>query len=271
MTSKQSLDDRDVLEMASTFTPEMLGNVDGPDCTDRATCANNCCGIMIDVPGALARHYIRKGYLEARDIRRGDAFAWKLNVNPGTGRCVFYDPAIHGCRIYIEDLASRPPQCAIYPAGYTNGTEKCKAGAGPWIIRDKEKGMACEHLMSVYTANCVREREAVKSHFINDTRAFLHPEFQAMIRESKPSTIAGIQDGWTGLEPMTTNGLSFSVKSLCEALDCKEDFLGCERACDRLAGELVEFLLETLPGFVETNDLKEVYSILELKNSRKTR
>nr|MDO8118104.1 hypothetical protein [Candidatus Sigynarchaeota archaeon] len=191
MASKEKLDDHDLLSIVSLFNSEMLGNVDGPDCTDRETCKNNCCGIMIDIPSVLAGQYIAKGYLRDKDIRRGDAFAWKLNVHPGTGRCVFYDPSIHGCKIYVDEIGLRPPQCAIYPAGYTTGAKACKAGAGPWTINDKRKGEACESLLKVYIAACVGERDKYREAFINDSSASLHPAFRDTLRDVKPSRIAG--------------------------------------------------------------------------------
>ena len=264
LESKDVLDDNVVFPLIGMFNRAMLGNVDGPNCTDRNTCNNNCCSIMIDIPHFLALKYIEAMRLRPADVRRGDAFAWKLNVNEGTGKCVFFSPEMHGCQIYVDDLDSRPPQCAIYPAGYTTGAQACKAGAGPWTVRAEELGHACERLMTIYKDFCVVERERVKDEFLATLESELETRFARLLDHVRPSGIAGVKDTWNGIELLPADGTSLSTRMFCTR-DCPTTFFDCDCMCMAAATSIVAFLKNTLPAFIRANDMKEDYTIMELK------
>ena len=141
-------------------------------------------------------------------------FAWKLNVSPLTGRCVYFSPEIYGCQIYVTALDLRPPQSAIYPAGYTTGAAACKA-AGPWIVKDREKGAACEKLLHVYRDFCLAEREYCKQELVSSIDTQLRGHFAELARTLPPSRIVGVKDTWNGLEPLEAEGISLSMRQAC--------------------------------------------------------
>ncbi|MEX2726919.1 MAG: hypothetical protein Q6353_006680 [Candidatus Sigynarchaeum springense] len=264
LESKEILEERDVFELIAAFNHAMLGNVEGPNCTDRSVCNNNCCSIMIDIPHLLAARYIEQGRLGSNDVRRGDVFAWKLNVNPDTNKCTFFSPSLYGCQIYVDDLDTRPPQCAVYPAGYTTGAETCKAGAGPWHVKDKTTGTACERLMAVYKRYCIAERDKLKRDLVKSVTGALEGRFARMLVQEKPSCIAGIKETWAGFEPLLAEGRSLSFKQFCEPC-CSITFLECERTCAAAMDRLLDFLKRTMPAFIVARDMKDEYTFMELK------
>ncbi|HME53698.1 MAG TPA: hypothetical protein VKM55_15835 [Candidatus Lokiarchaeia archaeon] len=264
LESMYEMDENVIFPLIGMFNHAMLDNVDGPNCTDRNTCNNNCCSIMIDIPQFLGRKYIEDGRLRPADLRRGDAFAWKLNVNEDTSRCVFFSPEIYGCRIYVDDLESRPPQCAIYPASYTTGAIACKAGAGPWIVKDEEIGHACERLMNVYKNYCLVERESVKGELLENIVCALETRLISLLDHACPSSIAGIKDTWAGIELLCADGRSLSTRMFCKQ-DCPTEFIDCDCMCTEASVSFLEFLKNVLPAFIQANDMREDYTIMELK------
>jgi hypothetical protein len=264
LESKANLDEGDILSLISTFNHAMLGNVDGPNCTDRSICKNNCCSIMIDIPHVLARNYIEQGRLGPGDVRRGDVFAWMLNVRSDTNKCAFFSPNIYGCRIYVDDLNTRPPQCAVYPAGYTTGAARCKAGAGPWLVKDVATGIASERLMGAYKKFCLAERDNIKKALVTSIPEAFEGRFLQMLGEVSPCSIVGIKETWFGFEPLLAEGRSFSFKQFCDP-GCVKAFLDCNRACNSAIDRLLAFIKSTMPAFIEKRDMKEEYTLIELK------
>jgi len=218
---------------------------------------------MIDIPDCLARQYIERGVLFPENIRRGDVFAWKLNVSSETSRCCFFSPEIYGCQIYVVALELRPPQCAIYPAGYTTGAVACKAGAGPWVVQDKEKGAACEKLLHVYRDFCLAERETCKHDLISSADYQLRGHFADLAREMPPSSIAGVKDTWHGLEPLEAEGISLTNKHACSGF-CDRPYLECRSVCKPMLDDFIDMLCEVLPAFISARDMKEEYLLRDL-------
>nr|MDO8084036.1 hypothetical protein [Candidatus Sigynarchaeum springense] len=262
--SKAKLEERDVFELIAAFNHAMLGNVEGPNCTDRSICNDNCCSIMIDIPHLLATRYIEQGRLGTGDVRRGDVFAWKLNVRHDTNRCAFFSPAFYGCQIYVDDLNTRPPQCAVYPAGYSTGAGKCKSGAGPWFVKDKATGAACERLMVAYTRYCLDERDRMKRGLVDSIQVALEGHFARMLGQLKPSSVAGIKETWDGFEPLLAEGRSLSFKQFCLPC-CPTGFFECKQVCTAACDRLLDFLNRTMPVFIARHDMKEEYTFMELK------
>ena len=259
-----NLEEGDVLALIATFNHGMLGNVEGPNCTDRSICNNNCCSIMIDIPHVLARRYIEQERLGPGDVRRGDVFAWKLNVHQDTSKCAFFSPTLYGCRAYVDDLDTRPPQCAVYPAGYTTGAAGCKAGAGPWIVKDEATGVACERLMGVYKRYCLAERDRVKHGLVATIPGALGGRFMQLLGQVSPCSVVGIKETWDGFEPLLAEGRSFSFKQFCEP-GCGTTLLECKQACAAASNRLLDFLKRTMPAFIAGRDMKEEYTFMELK------
>lgn len=256
-------DERAVLEFIATFNEVMLGNVDGPDCIALGTCKDNCCGIMIDVPDVLARTYVERGLLGPGGVRRGDTFAWKLGTRDDTGRCVFYDPVSRGCTIYVKDLATRPPQCAIYPAGYTTGAAACKGGAGPWRVRDVTTGEACERGMQAYASWCLREREAIRASLATTIGARITASIERATPAPPPSAIAGIMDTWDGHAILPAEGRSLAFKRFCTG--CDAGFLECKAACPAALERFAGFMTGGIGRCLRDPDgLRETYTIVGL-------
>ena len=267
LQDKLALDEGDILKLIKVFNHEMLGNVEGPNCTDWNVCSNNCCGIMIDIPDLLARKYIDKNHLQSIEIRRGDIFTWKLNINRITSKCCFFSEEIYGCQIYVDNLDLRPPQCAVYPAGYFEGTNKCKSGAGPWLIKSIRKGKDRKKLMEIFKNYCLDERACMKGILLENIPSLLGEKFAEKLGEVAPSSVAGILDTVEGFEPLPAGGRSFSFKRFCEEEDskCEQEFLQCKNVCKGASKAFIQFLLKRLPTYIQENDMKEEYLLLELK------
>ncbi len=265
LEAKANLEEGELFTMIATFNHGMLENVEGPNCTDRSICKNNCCSIMIDIPHVLARRYIEQERLGPGDVRRGDVFAWKLNVRQDTSKCAFFSPALYGCRAYVDDLDIRPPQCAVYPAGYATGAAVCKAGVGPWIVKDVATGAACERLMDVYKRYCLAERDRVKQELVGTIPRALDGRFMHLLGKVSPCSVVGIKETWDGFEPLLAEGRSFSFKQFCE-VGCSKAFLECQQACAAASNRLLDFLKRTMPTFIADRDMKEEYTIMELKD-----
>lgn len=268
LETKESLTAGDILKVVRVFNHEMLGNVEGPNCTDWNICPNNCCGIMIDIPDLLARKYISRNHLKPEEIRRGDVFTWKLDINRSTSKCCFFSEEIYGCRIYVDDLDIRPPQCAVYPAGYHEGAKKCKSGAGPWLIKSIRKGKACKKLMEIFKNYCLEERARAKDTLLERIPYSFGQDFKEELEKKKPSSIAGILDTVNGFIPLPARGMSFSFKMFCERgkPNCNKDYLECGNVCEEAGKEFIRFLLERLPIYIQEKDMKEEYILIELKD-----
>ncbi|MFX0099549.1 MAG: hypothetical protein ACFFCS_08200 [Candidatus Hodarchaeota archaeon] len=266
LKKKVSLNDEDIYKLVRVFNHEMLDNVDGPNCTDLEVCSNNCCGIMIDIPDLLARKYIIDNHLKS-EIRRGDVFTWKLDINRSTSRCYFFSEKLNGCQIYVDNLDIRPPQCAVYPAGYEEGATKCKSGAGPWLVKNIRKGKECKELMEIYKNYCLDERERMKETLLKSIPSSLREKFAGKLETAPPSSVAGILDTLDGFEPLSAGGKSFSFKRFCEEAkpDCNKEYLQCENVCKEASQAFNRFLLARLPLYIRENDMKEEYLLLELK------
>ncbi|MHA1683444.1 MAG: hypothetical protein ACTSUE_21070 [Promethearchaeota archaeon] len=270
LESKEHVNDEDMLELIGIFNKEMLSNVDGPNCTDATVCDDNCCSIMIDIPDFLARRYIDLHHLNAKQVRRGDAFSWVLNVDEDTSMCCYFNPRINGCQIYLDDLSLRPPQCAVYPAGYTEGSLGCKSNAGPWVVKNKDIGNACKELMEIYKNYCLNERKRIEEEFISSLSELLDGSFDVDDCDEKPSGIAGVRDTWDGFQILHAEGKSLSFKRFCDELGgigmqgCKQSYFECDRTCKSAFALFIEFMKETIPVHVKIHGIKENYSLMEL-------
>ncbi|MHA1794400.1 MAG: hypothetical protein ACTSVI_17320 [Promethearchaeota archaeon] len=262
------LSNQDMFKIIDVFNHSMLDNVTGPNCTDRNVCNDNCCGIMIDIPHFLAEKYIMEGYIKSDDVRRGDVFAWILNIHEDTDKCCFFSEDIFGCQIYVDNLSIRPPQCAVYPAGYVEGASRCKANAGPWIVKDQEVGKICEGLMNIYKDYCINERETIESSMLKNINLYIDDGLMEKVTSFAPSMIVGIKDTWDGFDVLKAEGVSLSYKEFCDKASpgCTVDYRACKSACAASANLFIDFLKKTLPIFIQERGIRENYLLMDLKS-----
>ncbi|MBD3188104.1 hypothetical protein GF325_14805 [Candidatus Bathyarchaeota archaeon] len=255
----------DMFHLIKIFNRAMLSNVTGPDCTDRMVCQDNCCSIMIDIPDFLAWAYVEGGYLEPHQIRRGTVFAWTLSVDPVWSDCVFLDRDSRKCRIYVENLDIRPPQCAVYPAGFIKGNQSCKGKAGPWTIIDIHVGNACKELMEIYKMHALREFKMMERSIVETLTARLKPVMQE-IACFRPSKIAGIRDAWEGFTILEAEGISLSLSRICRRVNpkCITPFTTCKSLCNQVASFFEENIPNALATIIQEDGMKEKYLLKDL-------
>ena len=164
--------EQNMLKKVNQYNLLMKNAIEGPNCINPKICLADCCHIMIDVPKFLAEYYTENDLATKEDFSRGDLFSFKINVTPANSKCVFYDKELNGCSLH--STMHKPPQCWIYPTGFSNdpgeeksfaddGTIKCKKASG-WKIIDVTKTKEAKRIFDDYVAYCENEfaQETVK-------------------------------------------------------------------------------------------------------------
>ena len=264
----------------SKFNTLMKDAIEGPDCTNADLCKGDCCSIKIDVPKVLAEEYIKKSLATETDFIRSNIFSFHLRFDEKTGKCFFFDNHINGCKIHNSGI--KPPQCWIYPAGFSNLKNKnisCKKLSG-WKIIDPEKALEAEKLLKKYIFLCQLE---AKKEFVNILKRIgnkggkesliLVEKLKIDIESVPPSSIGGFKDTWDRLEILSAEGLSFQMKKFCLKVnkECKylpDDYFECNNTCDMVAHETIQFLQKYLFKFLKSQGLKvdgeyPLYQLLE--------
>jgi Fe-S-cluster containining protein len=246
--------------------------ISGPNCIDPLICHADCCHIMIDVPKILAEYYIERGYARKEDFSRGNLFSFQINVSASNSKCVFYDSNLNGC--VLHKTMYKPPQCWIYPTGFSSepgeekkmagdGTIACKVSAG-WLIVDNEKIQSAKNLFNEYVVFCEREyqRETTKEKL----NSRLEPIFE-LLGECSPKSIAGVIDGWDTFSILKAEGISLKLKAYCEQVSdgaCNCDYMECKNVCDEIVDMIRRELLNDIYSFSIEQGPKSSYSFLEL-------
>lgn len=264
-----------ILGLVNKYNHLMNDAIIGPNCIDPHICHADCCHIKIDIPKLLAEFYIEKGYAEKEDFSRGDLFSFKINVNSTNSKCVFYNKELNGCSLH--KTMHKPPQCWIYPTGFTNdpeeektyaadGTIKCKIAAG-WKIIDSEKTKYAKILFDEYVAFCETElsSEITTEKIKNRLEGFFNS-----LKNFTPKSIAGVIDGWDQFTILKSEGISLKLKSLCDQISketCDCEYMECEHVCYEIIDLLRRDLLKDVSYFIKLKGPKSSYSFLELWNS----
>jgi Fe-S-cluster containining protein len=265
-----------ILEMVNKYNHLMNDAIIGPNCIDPSICHADCCHIKIDIPRLLAEFYIENGYAKKEDFSRGDLFSFKINVNSTNSKCVFYDKGLNGCSLH--KTMYKPPQCWIYPTGFTNdpgeektfaedGTIKCKIAAG-WRITDIKKTKGAKILFDEYVAFC--EKEFTSETTTEKIKNRLEELFNSL-KNCSPKSVAGVMDGWDQFTILKSEGISLKLKSLCDQISkqmCDCEYMECEHICNEIIDSLRRDLLKEISDFIKSKGPKSSYSFLELWNSR---
>jgi len=235
----------------------MKNGIDGPDCTDPKICRGDCCSIFIDVPKELAKELINRGLASESDFVRGDVFAFQLRIDDKTGKCVFFDKSINGCRLHNSGL--KPPSCWIYPTNFESKENKnieCKKASG-WCIIDQEGVKRAEQLLQEFVKWSETEfneemgaiQERVESKVKDES-------LEERIQKVKPSEFAGFRDAWNHFEALKAEGISLQLKKFCLKHNphCKLlpiNFIECKKICGVVSTKIVEFFSENLEKYLE--------------------
>ena len=265
-----------ILGLVNEYNTLMKEAITGPNCIDPQVCHADCCHIMIDIPKLLAEYYIQKGYARKEDFCRGDLFSFKINVNSSNSKCIFYNKELNGCSLH--KTMHKPPQCWIYPTGFTNdpgeekkfaddGSIKCKI-AGGWKIIDAKKTTKAKSLFNEYVTYC--EKEFASETVLEKFKTRLEPLFKSL-EECSPKSVAGIVDGWDRFTILKSEGISLKLKSLCDQISedtCNCEYMECRNVCNEIIDLLRRDLLNDVSNFTQIRGPKSSYSFLELWNSR---
>lgn len=238
-------------DIIKKFNKLMKNAIKGPDCTDPSICNGNCCGIQINVPKVLAKEYIVRGFATKEDFIRSNVYSFKLRFNHDTCRCFLFDPIINGCSIHHSGI--KPPECWIYPTGFSNNNKtefNCKKTNG-WEIKNSKKLLKAEDLYEKYKFLCSLE---LRSEWKKIHQRIIYSKSTTLIKklqEIKPSKLAGFQDAWNSIKPLSAEGYSLQLKNFCKKYNsnCKLltfNFINCENICLKIAKKLITFLEENL-------------------------
>jgi Fe-S-cluster containining protein len=258
----------------------MKSAIEGPNCINPQICKGDCCSIKIDVPKVLANEYIRRGYAEINDFVRSNIFSFQLRFNEKTGKCFLFDKEINGCSIHNSGI--KPPQCWIYPTGFSNPENKqikCKKVAG-WKIIDYQRAKKAEELLQKYIFLCKIEAKKESTLIKKRLGALNNENAQEKLRVLKealnsfaPHRLGGFKDQWDNLGLLSAEGLSLQMKKFCNKHNSKchflvDDFFKCDEICDEIASKLVEFLQSNLYTYVkmEGPDVEGHYPLYKLLN-----
>lgn len=242
----------------------MKSAIEGPNCIDPQVCKGDCCSIKIDVPKVLAKEYIKRGYANENDFIRSNVFSFQLRFNEKTGKCFLFDKEINGCSIH--DSGIKPPQCWIYPTGFSNPENKnisCKKVSG-WGIRYPKKARKAEELLQNYIFLCQIEAKKESTLIKERLGALDHKNAQKNLRALKkaliniaPHSLGGFKDMWSHISVLSAEGISLQMKKFClfhnqKCLYCLDDnFLGCNNICEVIADKLIEYLLKNLYPYIK--------------------
>jgi len=262
----------DILDAVKQFNNIMSTSISGPNCIDPSICHSDCCHIQIDVPLILIQYYLKNNIAQKEDFVRGDVFSFKIAVNSSNSKCVFYDKNINGCKLHTTGM--KPPQCWIYPTGFSNqpgeskqfaedGTIKCKRASG-WWIQNKGKTEEASEILKEYVRFCEQEfREQNNEENIEKRLDSIEEKFT----QFKPTEVAGILDGFDNFQPLTADGVSLKIKRLCEQVeDAKHgcDPMNCANICSKISHKITSGLKSQILQCIERQGAKDRYSFYEL-------
>jgi Fe-S-cluster containining protein len=224
---------------------------------------------MIDIPRVLAELFVTQGWLQPCQLRRGGPFAFRLGVSPETAKCVFFSPQINGCRIHFTGF--KPPQCWIYPTGFSAGVKTCKKGYD-WDIVDPQKARAAENLLEDYKAFSLEEVrheiELLEASFAEEDQ-FLRNALASL----PPRKFVGLSWGYSGLEVADAGGNSLQIKSTCEAVvpDCPRDFMECPHLCSPLVDTIIALYAQNLGRYYQNEESVELLQFRELRAKKEVK
>ena len=261
----------------------MKSAIEGPNCINPQICRGDCCSIKIDVPKVLAKEYIRRGYAEINDFIRSNIFSFQLRFNEKTGKCFLFDKQINGCSIHNSGI--KPPQCWIYPTGFSNPENKqinCKKVTG-WKIIDEHKAKQAENLLQIYIFLCKietkKELDLIKLRLNNSDSTISQNKSYSLkedLSKFAPSSLGGFKDLWEHISPLPAEGLSLQMKKFCFLYnkDCKylvDNFINCPNVCETTAIKLVEFLQLNLLLYIKKKgaDINGEYPLYKLFTFKK--
>jgi hypothetical protein len=230
------------------------------------------------MPKVLATEYIKRGYAEINDFIRSNIFSFQLRFNEKTGKCFLFDKEINGCSIHTSGI--KPPQCWIYPTGFSNPEKKeisCKKAAG-WKINDVQKAELSDNLLRIYIflskLEARKEVKHIKKRLNNSDLEKSQSQKYSLREELKsiaPSHLGGFKDLWEHISILSAEGISLQMKKFCffykeECTYLKDNFINCPNICEAIANKLVEFLQNNLFSFImkEGADICGEYPLYKL-------
>jgi hypothetical protein len=185
-----------------------------------------------------------------------------IDVDYGKMRCKFFDRELNGCSLHQTGI--KPPQCWIYPTGLDPEeiNTKCKKAEG-WDIVLPKNVLDAKELLLKYFAYCKNEANLENSPLV--IRERLSKNLYQNLLQHKPIDVAGIKDIWDEFIPLTGESINIGIRSFCRETECDKEYFSCSQICESVSNQIIDFLMESLPKFIEKNGFKDEYSFLELK------
>ncbi|NHJ19480.1 MAG: hypothetical protein EAX91_00960 [Candidatus Lokiarchaeota archaeon] len=265
-------------QVVTQFNKLMKSAIEGPNCIDPQICHGDCCSIKIDVPKVLAEEYVKRRYATINDFIRSNIFSFQLRFDEKTGKCFLFDKEINGCAIHNSGI--KPPQCWIYPTGFSNPENKqvkCKKADG-WNIIDCQKVEQAKNLLQIFVflskLEAKKELNLLKRRLYdsdNDKSLNSLHSLKEDLKKIAPSRLGGFKDFWEHIGLLPAEGLTLQMKKFCFLYrrNCeylKDNFIACPNICETIAYQLIEFLKLNLMPYVKENgaDINGEYPLYKL-------
>jgi len=244
-------------EIVRKYNDLMKTAIDGPNCIDPNICHGDCCSIKIDIPKVLAEEYIKNGWAEKDDFVRSNVFSFHLRFDDKTGKCFLFDKSLNGCSVHKTGI--KPPQCWIYPTKFSNPENQdisCKRAKG-WSIIDPIKAKEAEDLLQKFISLCQIEAKEEIREF---NQRIEKNDLKSLIESVAPSQLGGFKDTWDGINILSAEGLSLTMKKFCSKYNesctmMPDNFFECKAICEKIAEKLITFLRNNINDYVKKNEL----------------
>jgi len=267
-------------QILERFNLLMKGSIEGPNCTDPKKCHGDCCSIKIDVPRVLAEWYIERGFAKETDFIRSNIFSFHLRFDENTGKCFLFDIKQNGCRVH--STGRKPPQCWIYPTGFsTHSSKECKR-LGGWRITNLKNTKEAEELLKQYVFLCqieaLKERNKIKDRLkysIPPKKSKNSVTLVSYLKSIPPSALGGFKDTWSKIKFLSAEGYSLQMKKFCKRFNpscelSETDFLNCEHMCDKIVLNLIKYLDTHIKDYIKSNgpEVEGEYPLFKLFNGK---
>ncbi|MCF2140824.1 MAG: hypothetical protein K9W44_12280 [Candidatus Lokiarchaeota archaeon] len=242
-----------IIELLQKFNNKIQGVIEGPNCIDPTICHGDCCFVHLDVPKALVDFYISHGLAKKSDFKRGNMFAFEVNMDLNTLKCPFFSKKINGCKVHFSGV--KIPQCWVYPTGLdpNNVEYSCKRVSG-WKITKPVDALEGNRILESYILKC--KQEAEKEHSVNEVLKRLKNLHFDELLSFAPAHLSGIKDDWDNFKWNISESWNLALKPYCESIPCEYEYFECIHICETLRQKIQDRLTDQVKIYIKQNGYK---------------
>ncbi len=251
-------DSQNILNLVKQINRNATALGEGPNCLDPSFCTAKCCYTSPDLPKTLVNHYIGENWATIDQFELSNTLEFRIKLNPGTKRCVFYDPKLNGCLIHTTDM--KPPQCTLYPFNEQETKHICRNNYE--FIFDTAEMNSLMRIFDEYY-------DLAKNEFReNNTEAKIRTKLEAQIlpilKTHKPSEIEGIREDASGFHIHSSLKLSYEGVEYCNAISCEYYYEDCPKVCNSFLDRVIEDLISIIFSRKNKHQITDEYRLRSL-------